>query len=451
VSAVHILTTHGTLVCRDTATERLVHRALHQIDERCPPAVATMVAGSSRERGVALRINDSDFLFAVATVPGQRPVNLAANGRFLCATPQDERLVCDRPKAQEWEQFLLITAEDLRHLRFILGNQWLIRSSRRICEAGAVALRPGFALWCGDLILDLCENLPLRISRTTAADPDDTPFLSAWVVRDRWKLDEILLYRPLVFYVAFGAEEYFEQVTWSMESLRRFGNYDGNTLLITNESDEYAHGFVPASLLSGFAVHRCAAGDAIDFNAARYRIIDWPDGARFQPLLYVDGDVAFNADVRPMMAALALTDRISAIRESGHLATEASLGSVLLREDGCDPGDARGFNAGQLGIPNLAKAGDVLRLILDSVTTLRRLGYVTPHNWFDQPVANYVAFKLGGFDLETLSRFGTVGRAGMERDASHRTGLVHFWPAGRAKCQVMQTYIATLAKAAALG
>ena len=76
---------------------------------------------------------------------------------------------------------------------------------------------------------------------------------------------------------------------------------------------------------------------------------------------------------------------------------------------------------------------------------------MTPHNWFDQPVANYIALKLGGFDLETLSPFGTVGWAGMEHDASHRTGLVHFWPAGRAKCQVMQTYIATLANAAALG
>ncbi len=158
------------------------------------------------------------------------------------------------------------------------------------------------------------------------------------------------------------------------------------------------------------SVLRCDARDRVAFMTARYAITDWADAWQYQPLLYVDTDTIFDADIAPALHAIACSDRISAPHEAhSPLRTWAPVGAGLLQLDGCDPRSMVGFNSGTIGIPNLAGHAHTLRLIGRLITNNAALNGRDSLPYADQEIANYVSFKIGHFDTVLLSRYVRAG------------------------------------------
>jgi hypothetical protein len=266
-------------------------------------------------------------------------------------------------------------------------------------------------------------------------------------LRDEWKICEYRLFRPLVFYSAFGQKEIFEQLYLSTESLSCFARYTGHVHVMTDAEPSVVMGSVFQDLRNHLSTRRFMGLRRSDYAAARYRIVDWPDAYTFQPLLYVDTDVLFDADLRPILIELLFGTMIAAVLEdSTSLATDNSVGADLFRRDHIPVGPTPGVNSGQLGIPRLSDCALLFRIVrevLSGYLAERRRGNLT---WIDQPVFNYVAQQLGGVDTATLTKCARVASPQSAHLAPYRAGLVHYWqfPDARAKREGMAAYLAKL-------
>lgn len=445
-AASYLLSWQGTLLCRHKETGQLVQRPL-----RAPPDDADLVNIAARTVDLQVSFanylrNDTALTIDIAAGPltgwqvvrarDDRAVNVVRDGRFLCAVHNSETIRTDSPEAKDWEGFLPISGTELSALQEIFRNAWVIRTSSRLISPDNMSVRPFFSIVIGGLVLDLRWQLPLD--------------LSAWphrltVLRDGWRIEQICRYRPLVFFSAFGNPAIMEQFALSVRSLIEFGRYDGDIAVLTDHSPEEIARMLPRFDRPRCTVLRCETSDRMSFMAARYSIGDWDGAAAYQPLLYADTDIVFDADVAPMLRATAVSDRIAApVEPFAPLRSHAPVGSGLLQLDGCDPGYLHGFNSGTIGIPNLAAHGGTLKLIarvLMNHATMRgrdSLPYV------DQEIANYVSYRIGHFDTALLARH--VRFAGEDVKPGGRCGLVHFWPvSGTAeRTEVMKAYVERL-------
>jgi hypothetical protein len=148
--AMHLLTWHGTVVCRADARGSLRHEAIHQLQGATPKLLpASLVAG---------RVFDDPELGSVALGPGNNAalLTLSRDGLFMCAERPNPLVVFGREEAKLWEMFLPLGPGDLRDLRFIIGQSWIVAQTRKVLRRGAIVLQEGFGLRIGGLVLDLC-------------------------------------------------------------------------------------------------------------------------------------------------------------------------------------------------------------------------------------------------------------------------------------------------------
>jgi hypothetical protein len=277
----------------------------------------------------------------------QRTIMLAHEDAFLSAEPDGERVVLVKPATSGLQTFLRLSATDRETLKTLLTCAWLIRSSGSLSERPALGQL--FHLLVGELEADLRFQSPFDI----VTWPDRLTLL-----RDGWRIDQICLYRPLIYYSVFGEAHYLEQFAISLRSLIEFGLYQDSIVILTDHPPQSLARFVPADDIGRIAVLPVGPSDRAGFMAARYFILDWPDAALFQLLLYVDTDTVFDRDVTPMLQAIATSDRIAAPLEMlSALSTSPASGAALLQRDLCSPGFLASFNTGTLGIPNLRAHG----------------------------------------------------------------------------------------------
>ncbi len=266
------------------------------------------------------------------------------------------------------------------------------------------------------------------------------------LLRDGWRIALTLrLFRPLIFFVACGEDAYCHQLKISLLSLAEMGRYAGHIHIITDRAG--AAEAVPEALRKTCSIQRIVCEDRVDRHLARYAIAEWPDAYRFQPLLYADTDVVFNAPVEPHLARAACQGRICAAAESGNLQrVNIASGARLFAADGHDAGDATGVNAGIHTIPSLQEAAPALRLIERVARSARWQDPDLSGLWVDQPAFNYVLTKLDLLDREILRPMvQTPPREGYP-PLDQRAGAVHFWPTEGAwqKAAVMAAYLAAL-------
>ena len=151
-----------------------------------------------------------------------------------------------------------------------------------------------------------------------------------------------------------------------------------------------------------------------------------------------------------MLRDIALSDRVCAAPEPYRVADSPLVGSDLLADDHCSvAADRCGFNAGTLGIPNMARHGQTMALIARTLRNRREVVGRDSGGLVDQPIANYVAVRAGGFDTAVLGRY--VRLADAAADPGGRRGLVHFcWvPNAEARVATMTAYLAALSGHAA--
>ena len=414
-----------------------------------------------------------------------RCLSVSRDGGFLCS-PQGCEAVELRATSRPWEWFLPVAEADFQVLRRILRHDWIIRSTGELARSGDTGLGEHWSLRVGSLWLDLRFQLPFD--------------LVSWphrltVLRDGWLVEEICLYRPLIYYAAFGDPAIMGQFALSMRSLRTIGGYAGavavmsdhaapNIAALIGEPAVTAHATrdrdlqAPASdttghlehAPSGHPAHRgrydptvddpfargpeasgCAVlprdgVDRIAFMSARYTITDWPAAWAFQPILYVDTDIVFEAAVEPVLRAVATSDRLAAPFEpAAPLGSIASVGSGLLQLDGIDPRNRLGFNSGTIGIPNLAAHAGTLRLICRVMANHAHQRGRTTLTHGDQEVANYVAARTGMFDTTLLAGFVRVG-GDIDLPHAGRRAIAHFWasPTTQARLEAMGRHMRRL-------
>lgn len=439
-----LLTWHGTLLCRHRQTGALVHRALSPASDDGEPVVLDLPI-EQLQPGFAhhLRATLPELpdhapgelqRFRLQRAGDQRTVTLQHEGAFLAAEPDGGRVTLVKTVAEGLAAFLPLSNTDLDVLRTILSSSWLTRSSGFLAERPSIGQL--FHLHVGDLSADLRFQVPFDLTSW----PDRLTLL-----RDRWRIDQICQYRPLVYYSAFSSTETLEQFAISVRSLIEFRNYQGPILALTDQPPAALAEFLPAEDLARVALLPFQPSDRPGFMAARYLILDWPDARRFQPLLYVDTDTVFDRDVTPMLHAIATSDHVAApIELHSTLSSNPASGATLLQRDFCSPGFMAGCNTGTLGIPNVRAHADTLRLIRRIIVNHSSLHGRAALPYVDQEIANYVSFRLAHFDTGLISRF--VRFAGDDAHLGNRCGLVHFWPVAgaAARTQAMRNYLARL-------
>jgi hypothetical protein len=441
---VFLLTWHGTLLCRRRQDGALVHRPLTDRSEDAAPVELDMPIERLRAefshhlRAVLPELPDHApgalQRFHMRWAADQRTLNFYHGNVFLSAALSTGLVEALAPKAEDWEAFLPVSQAVLDALRELLGSSWLVRST------GALVERPAmwrfFNLLLGDIAVDLRYQLPLDLANW----PHRLTLL-----RDGWRIEQLCLYRPLVYYAAFGSPAIMQQFAASVVSLIEFGRYQGHIAVLTDHSQTQLAELLPADVLARLAIVQFKPSDRPGFMTARYLILDLPNAWQFQPILYIDADVVFDRDVAPMLREIAVSDRIAAPFEPfSALRRSPPSGATLLQRDHCSPGDVAGFNTGTLGIPNLRAHAETLRLIRRIIANHSLLYGRGALPYADQEIANYLAFRLANFDTTLIARFVRVG--GTDSHPRDGVGLAHFWgvAGAAARAQAMRDYLTLL-------
>ena len=435
-----LLTCWGSFVCYDAEGRRLTQCRLDDPDAEAHPA-PFLLRGTALQS--ALKAPDQ---FEIVHNAGKGLVSLRRNGLFLCATP-DGLVAASRETASRWESFILVSGQDLEAIRFLLRHSWIENSTARLLRNTANSILADFRLRLDGIEFDLLHNLPILLTQDGwKADITDQQrgFRTCILWQDQWKPTLLSLYRPLVFYCAFG-EKSLPLLSASVRSLVDLAGYAGDLLLLTDMTHQQIEPCAQQCRPDRLHVVTTSAHDMIDFCSARYRVGDWNAAEQFQPLLYVDTDVAFDLDPERMFVELALSSRMSAQREPQHrLASHLPVGASLFREAGIDVGDCEGFNSGIIGIPCLAAHKLTLKQIdsaiyryIDAKQNRRPLSH------FDQPVANYIGFITNTFDLDLCTRYIRWMHTHAIHGGSERLGFVHFWGA-KDKVRELESYVDAL-------
>ena len=422
-----LLTWQGTFLCRERTTGALVQRSVDsslddvELVEIGSPAELLQVTFANHLRddtSLSLQVAEGALAgWSVTRAADGRSVNLELGGQYLSAVYRG--LAVNRTgHAKDWEAFLPLSPADVEALRAIPANHWIVWSSGAPVASGDVRFSAFSGLDLGPLKVDLRWQIPFDVS----AWPNRLTLL-----RDGWRIEQICRFRPLVYFAAFGNEAIMRQFALSVRSLVTFGGYDGDIAVLTDHSAEEIAALLPAFDRPRVLVLQCDARDRVAFMAARYTIADWADAWQYQPILYADTDTIFDADIAPILRAIACSDRISApVEAMSPLRTSASVGAGLLQLDGCDPRSMYGFNSGTIGIPNLFEHAHTLRLIGRVIANNAALNGRDSLGYADQEVANYVSYKIGHFDTTLLSPYVRVGWDNSVPN-DNRRGILHFW------------------------
>jgi len=441
-----LLTWQGTLLCRHRTTGGLVQRTFDSalddadlVDIGIPAEQMQVTFANHLRNDIDLSLHVTEGALAgwsVTRAADGRSINLQRDGQFLSAIHRSEA-IASVPHTRDWEGFLPLSPADVDALRALRGNEWMVRSNGARVPPQDIRFSEFCDLRLGPLSFDLRWQVPLD--------------LSAWpnrltLLRDGWRIEQFCRYRPLVYFAAFGNEAIMRQFALSVRSLVTYGCYDGDIAVLTDHTPEEIAAMLPAFDRPRVSVLRCDARDRWAFMAARYMIADWADAWLYQPLLYVDADTIFDADIAPILRAIACSDRMSApVEVFSPLRTAASVGAGLLQLDGCDPRSMHGFNSGTIGIPNLAEHAATLKLIATIIANNAALKGRDSLTFADQEVANYVSYKIGRFDTSLLSPYVKVGwDTSVPRDNRH--GILHFWgvTGSQERADAMAAYLQAL-------
>lgn len=445
MSRIFFLTTHGTLLTRGTEGAPR-HADLRSLSDPAELATVEGDIGALRHdfRGFLESAPrpplaaETDWLgrINIHPDPATNLVHLERDGAILSAAPTGGVTTWMRGEPREWERLLPIAESEFGQLLAVFSNDWVVRSNRRVVHSWAVRFEAGHALRLGEVSIPLARNLPLL----TEAFP-----FRFTALRDGWRHDEVVLFKPLVYYAAYGAPAVHRQLHLSLRSLAEFGNYTGHVHVLTDLDVETIcrEGGVARDRVS---VQHLAPRDFAGFVGSKYAILEHDPAWSFQPLCFLDPDIIANAGLEAMLVEMALADTLTApVEEVGPQRSWPSVGATLLQRDGRDPRFANGFNAGTLGIPNLPRHAHTLRTIRRIIENLLKQEGRESLRWVDQEVANYVSFVAARVDTVAISRFVRYGGGGDAERPGPLTGLVHFWAAGKAdRDQVMARYLDTL-------
>jgi hypothetical protein len=362
-----------------------------------------------------------------------RTVSIEHGGRFLTTQP-DGLVAQDRDRAAAWERLLPCTDDDLDLLQTLKGSDWIIKSTRALISGKDIRLTEDFTLQLGETRIPLAYNLPL--------DRRNFPFRLV-VLLEGWRIDELILFKPMIFYLAFGRENVFQQLNLSLESLARVGRYRGKVLLFTDREHNQICQDNPWLDPAQLEIGCIPAQDWVGYVAGKYCILEEERAYSYQPVVYMDPDIIYNTDTKSFLIEMAVSERITAAIETfSGLEHAPSVGATLLQMDHQQPRFACGFNCGTIGVPNLPGHKHTLELIRRIISNFLSIRGRSAFLWVDQEAANYVSYKIGHFDTNQISKCVRYGFETATTPLAPLSGLVHFWGVGRvSRPDIMRDYL----------
>ncbi len=246
------------------------------------------------------------------------------------------------------------------------------------------------------------------------------------VVHGPWQTSRFRLYNPLIYFAAFGAPEIFDCLEIAIGSLFAFGGFDGTVrVLCDGQNMGFAERFPPA-IRSRVRMSPVACGDTLDYTLARYRLSAVDPAGLFQPILYLDTDVVCDAPLQDLLIRLLKSEAIQFCAEHPLTINEHWYGTTLLTHDNYRPApDERGFSTGLIGFRDAAQAAESFATIVESCL---RMASMTENrdlfDTYDQPFANYIMRKLGGYATDLLTP--RCAAPAPPADPEERPGFVHF-------------------------
>ncbi|MBS0640917.1 MAG: hypothetical protein U1E70_23580 [Acetobacteraceae bacterium] len=406
----NLLTVHGSTVWFDESTNTLRHSA--------GPTVPRNLTLESRGGHAVLAAKTASA--GTITLDGLRPdgrlgrspggaplalhrrnlpeglISLEANGMFLCAEA-DGSVSLTRDQQGPWEVFATLEDADLDWLGHLASRAWFSASNDAVLPEQSIRLAEGFGVQLGQIVVRLTDVLA---SRPATGDANQVT-----LQYDGWKVEQLTVWRPLVYMIAFGKQEIFDCLTLALQALRQFGRYEGEVLLFTDRLPEQLARVVPPGMEKQIKLATSPARDILDYTATKFRVCDIAEMARYRPLLYLDVDVICDRPIEGLLRRIHRANRLCVALEHDLLGNHNFYGANLFASDPtARPRHERGFTSGIIGIPHIGVARQTFPSVLNTLYGIARaMGTRQPSDWYDQPTFNYVLNKLDAANVEVLT------------------------------------------------
>ncbi|WP_041796118.1 hypothetical protein [Pararhodospirillum photometricum] len=354
---------------------------------------------------------------------GSGGVGLSVRGQYLQASPSGG--VSWSPTRGAAARFVLIATAAFARLRHLHRHAWMEVRPRVWHPAGSLQLLPHDRVMFAGVSYTLAEVLICLAQQPERA-------LSIQLRRDGWQVRQFEVFRPLIYFTAFGPPEMFQLLNIALCSLARRGAVPATYLVITRPEDRALiaeHGAEACALLGDRLRIACLDATSLrDFMFARYALATIPEGALYQPILYLDTDMVCDGPLENLFREAMDTDKILAPAEHLlHLDQFDWWGGKALFEKDSSSGltiNDFGMNSGSICAKNLF----VLRESFELIPRLQRAHDTQASEplTFDQPFFNYVVYKLGLQDPSVFLKHIRLNGHEQPPSPNDRRGLVHF-------------------------
>jgi hypothetical protein len=327
------------------------------------------------------------------------------------------------------------------------SSSWLSHSDRSVTTLA-------------DNAIDACKVLafdPARL-RITTNEPFvnklGRPLMRFQIVEPSGTVQTFSRFNPLVYYCIYGDESFYECLQLSLRSLVEHGKFCGMLGLACDRPMDDLIKYVPEALHHRLIIST-ASSDRGWFN--RY-YLDHAQYDAFQPIMYCDVDVVFDANIYDLLIDLVLQDKVCCATENddavSHLIDRPPrvwddrvgnyFGKYLYISDleFHDSLVSLG-NSGIIGFDNTARVQVLNNLVK---MTANRQSAKRLASYTDQPILDYVLHKVGIGNFTLLNRYCRLTRSGEGVQPAGCRGMVHFHLPSDAylKAAAMRAYLRAL-------
>lgn len=440
-----LLTRWGTVVVRDPTSGFMKHFRLEAMTgtDNCHPFYSSHCHLHTGFEGFGpfIPVNEDGYTFLKA-----RDGYLTAHFDGSISIFQEHR--------NPWEQFLVLTQSEIEKLHFFITHEWIDETGKKIGPSD-IQLLEDFQIKVGDNTFSVSENFTTHSGSPVTKTREG--YLSEIVLwGDLWMPHRFKLYRPLVYFCAFG-RFCLDTLEVSLASLSEFGKYKGDVLIVTDLPEHVLREQCPSTEFFTCHVWNLYGQANLDFYAARFRITEWKPLYQFSPLLYMDTDIVVDREINETFETIFKSNSISAQREDFSILRESpSVGAELFEMDSrCKEYDldVPGFNSGLISIPRIEDFDVILKTIhaciyrfSEKMQDRRSLSH------FDQSIANYICLLTRSIDpaflTEKIAYYcdHAIRMSGLhmpKRPQMQYTGFVHFWGIGE-RTQAMLAYMQSI-------
>ncbi|WP_144439961.1 hypothetical protein [Methylobacterium sp. AMS5] len=435
----HCLSTHGQVLIYDKITGEL--RTSPNVDHQ--HIISVQIANgkanlSFEDEGETWYVMPSNFGSSIYSTPqmvaeklnvsfvDEEFVYFDINGQQLSAEP--DGTVDFKVWREVYEKFWLFSSQSLPIL--LLNNSWYSISLKRIIEKSQITFKPNFIIKVGEI------EFGIKNVNKYGCNIDGKQIYLSY---GTYKVEKLLLFKPLMYFSAYGRDQSFFLLKMCIDSIERFGCYDGNYLIITNKSEIFIRSlldFVPPDRLQLAAI---PVVDETDMVCARFKVIDVDSINLYQPIVYSDFDIICNGSIKDMLGDIVGNDPANSstifVKSEGPLDHQSYGGVLTLADETATIGRGDrfsiirspiGFNSGVIGFRNAEHVrGDFTAVVSCIYFQIENGTDRQSYEVYDQPAANYVYNKIASYDVSLIDKYIHPWPP-LENEKIVDKGLIHF-------------------------